>query len=239
MDKTKLSFKRCEKKYLLGPEQYAALTERLAEHVEPDLYHDSSVCSLYYDTADYAMIRHSLDKPVYKEKLRLRSYGVPGERDEVFVELKKKYRGIVYKRRITMPVDRAMDWLSGRAGPPGDGQMIRELDWLLRQTRPEPRILIACDRLSWRDREDPELRITFDRNVRWRETALDLRAGSEGEPLLPEGCVLMELKLPGPAPVWLARLLSELALYPTSFSKVGTAYTDHILQEYIGGTTHA
>ena len=239
MEETKLSFKRYEIKYLLSAEQFQLLMTELADHIMPDEYHESTVCSLYYDTDDYRLIRHSLDRPIYKEKLRLRSYGVPGEDDPVFVELKKKYKGIVYKRRISLPASQAAAWLAGDGRPGQDGQMVRELEWFLHSVRPAPRIFIACERTAWRDREDPELRITFDRNLRWRETELDLRSGARGEPLLPEGTVLMELKIPGAAPFWLAHLLSALSLYPTSFSKVGTAYTDHILQEFIGVTAHA
>lgn len=235
MGDTKLTFKRYEKKYLLTDEQYETLFAQLEPHIQPDEYPSSTVCSIYYDSEDYRLIRHSLDKPVYKEKLRLRSYGVPGPEDPVFVELKKKYKGIVYKRRVTMPAARAAAWLAGEAEPTEDGQMIREIQWFMDQNRPEPRVLIACDRTAWRSREDPELRITFDRNIRWRQTELDLCAGSDGEALLAGGRVLMEIKIPGAAPLWLAGLLSELALYPTSFSKYGTCYRDYILKEILDG----
>ena len=117
--------------------------------------------------------------------------------------------------------------------------MEREIDWFLRQNAPAPRAFIACERTAWRAREDPELRITFDENLRWRETELDLCAGSTGEPLTAPGEVLMELKLPQAAPLWLARMLSDEGLFPTSFSKYGTAYKNHILQELFEVTQHA
>ena len=239
MGETRLSFKRYEKKYLLSAGQYARLMEKLREHIEPDEYFQSTVCSLYYDTADCSLIRHSVEAPVYKEKLRLRSYGVPTPESPVFVELKKKYKGIVYKRRVTMAAAEAARWLRGESGPPEDGQMEREIDWFLRQNRPVPRAYIACERTAWRAVDDPELRITFDERIRWRETDLDLCAGSEGEPLTEEGQVLMELKIPQAAPLWLARLLSDEQLFPTGFSKYGTAYKDHILQELFEVTQHA
>ena len=111
--------------------------------------------------------------------------------------------------------------------------MTRELDYFLENYRPVPKLYLACDRTAWRGREDAELRITFDRNIRWRKTMLDLREGDGGEPLLDEGQVLMEIKLPEAAPMWLARMLSELQLFPVSFSKYGSCYKRHILDDYI------
>ncbi len=239
MEETKLSFKRYEKKYLLSARQYRQLFEQLRPYIEPDEYFQSTVCSLYYDTEDYRLIRHSIEGPVYKEKLRLRSYGVPGAEDMVFVELKKKYKGIVYKRRVTAGAREAAAWLSGESAAPTDGQMAREIDWFLRQNRPAPRVFIACERTAWRAKEEAELRITFDENLRWRGSDLDLCAGSAGEALTEEGEVLMEIKMPGAAPLWLAHMLSDDALFPTSFSKYGTAYKNHILQELFEVTQHA
>ncbi len=235
MEETKLTFERFEKKYLLSAEDYACLRQRLDPYIEPDVYPRSVVCSLYYDSEDYRLIRHSIDKPVYKEKLRLRSYKVPEDTDTVFVELKKKFKGIVYKRRLALPEATATAWLAGEGRPEKESQMTRELDYFLDSYRPIPKLYLACDRTAWRAKEDPELRITFDRNIRWRQTELDLRAGDQGEPLLEDGQVLMEIKIPGAAPLWLARMLSELKLYPTSFSKYGSCYKRFILDEYIKG----
>lgn len=235
MGETRLTFKRYEKKYLLSREQYEKLFRALEGHIEPDVYFRSTVCSLYYDTDDYALIRHSIEAPVYKEKLRLRSYGVPGEDDTVFIELKKKYKGMVYKRRLAMGAKDAAAYLAGEAPPPEHSQMTREIDWFLHENAVSPKAFIACDRTAWVAGDDPELRITFDENLRWREHDLDLTHGSAGEPLTEPGCVLMEIKIPGTAPLWLAHLLSELALFPTGFSKYGTCYRDHILGEYFNG----
>ena len=233
MEETKLTFERYEKKYLLSPADYAALRERLDPYIEPDDYPSSTVCSLYYDSEDYRLIRHSIEGPVYKEKLRLRSYNVPGDEDQVFVELKKKFKGIVYKRRVAMPERRATAWLAGRGRPERESQMTREIDYFLSLYRPAAKLYLACDRTAWRGKEDAELRITFDRNIRWRQSMLDLREGDGGEPLLDEGQVLMEIKLPEAAPLWLARMLSELKLFPVSFSKYGSCYKRHILDDYI------
>ena len=237
MSETKLSFKRYEKKYLLSPERGEAVRRALEGRVVPDLYFKSTVCSLYYDTDDYALIRRSIEAPVYKEKLRLRSYGVPGPDDTVFVELKKKFEGMVYKRRITMSAAAASACLAGGETPNGGDQMMKELEWFLRQNRVSPKVFIACDRTAWVAKDEPELRITFDENLRWRTDELDLCLGSHGESLTEPGWSLMEIKMPGAAPLWLAHLLSELEVFPTGFSKYGTCYTNHILNDFFKGVT--
>ncbi len=235
MNDTKLTFKRYEKKYLLSAEKFALLWEELAPHLKPDLYFQSTVCSIYYDSDDYALIRHSLEQPVYKEKLRLRSYGVPGPDDPVFIELKKKFRGVVYKRRVQLGADAARDYLAGRSHPAEDGQILREIDYFLQFNHVSPKAFIACEREAWVDREEPELRITFDRDLRWRDTELELTAGSRGEPLLAKGEVLMEIKIPEAAPLWLAHLLSRLEIFPGGFSKYGTCYRSHLLEKFYNG----
>ena len=235
MGDTKLVFKRYEKKYLLSRGQYETLFRELQDHIVPDTYHRSTVCSIYYDTDDYELIRRSIEAPVYKEKLRLRSYGVPDDDGTVFIELKKKYKGMVYKRRVPMGAKAAMAYLAGEAAPTESSQMTREIDWFLHENDVKPKAFIACDRYAWVDRENPELRITFDENLRWRTDRLDLTLGADGESLTGPGAVLMEIKIPGTAPLWLARLLSDQRVFPTSFSKYGTCYKNHILSEYFNG----
>lgn len=235
MGDTKLVFKRYEKKYLLSRGQYETLFRELQDHIVPDAYHRSTVCSIYYDTDDYELIRRSIEAPVYKEKLRLRSYGVPGDDGTVFIELKKKYKGMVYKRRVPMGAKAAAAYLAGEAAPTESSQMTREIDWFLHENDVKPKAFIACDRYAWVDRENPELRITFDENLRWRTDRLDLTLGADGESLTEPGAVLMEIKIPGTAPLWLARLLSDQRVFPTGFSKYGTCYKNHILSEYFNG----
>lgn len=235
MGETKLTFKRYEKKYLLSAGQAARLRRELDRHIVPDEYFASTVCSVYYDSENYSLIRRSIEAPIYKEKLRLRSYNVPGAGDPVFVELKKKYKGIVYKRRVPMTAAQAEAWLAGRAGAPEESQMTREIDWFMQVNRPSPKVYIACDREAYRDRDEPELRVTFDRDLRWRRSELALTAGSYGEPMTQPGQVLMEVKIPGAAPLWLARLFSEQSLFPVSYSKYGTCYRENLLTDYING----
>ena len=235
MKETQLSFQRYEKKYLMTAGQYEALWAELCPRLVPDEYFSSTVCSMYYDTDDYSLIRHSIQKPVYKEKLRLRSYGVPKEADsEVFVELKKKFKGIVYKRRIALERTRAESWLAG--GPaPDDSQISREIDWVLQRYELSPKIVICCDREAWTDRDNSELRFTFDKDIRYREDELELSLGSHGRLLLDEGSVLMEIKMPGTSPLWLAELLSRHRVFPAGFSKYGKSYEQKLLENYFSG----
>ena len=221
-------FERYEKKYLLTREQYEAMLRGMAAQMRPDEYGSYSISNIYYDTEDDRLIRASLEKPVYKEKLRVRSYGTPGAGDRVFVELKKKFDGVVYKRREVMDAALAPAYLRGAAEGCGS-QICHEIEYFMKSYRAVPKVFIAYDREAYAGRENSALRITFDTNLRWRDTALDLRAGDYGTPLMPEDTILMEIKIPGAAPLWLARLLSENRMFPTSFSKYGTYYKDVVL----------
>lgn len=232
------TFARVEKKYFLTPQQYQRLLPALEANTRPDDFGPSTVYSLYCDTDDYGLIRHSEDKPVYKEKLRLRSYGVPGETDSVFLELKKKYKGVVYKRRVSLPLREARAYLETGQCPGGDSQIFREIDWFIRANHPRPKALIACDRTALVGRDEPCLRLTFDRRIRWRETDLDLAAGEKEMQVLEPDLILMEVKAPGAVPLWLSHLLSQLQIFPTTFSKYGACYKNYLLPEYFERTVN-
>lgn len=227
--KMQFCFRRYEKKYMLSPEQHARMLAGMKDHVCADEYGRYTICNIYYDTDDFRLIRASMEKPVYKEKLRMRSYGVPGHRDTVFVELKKKFDSVVYKRRTVMPAAEAVSYIHNGVVPEREDQICREIDWFMHSYRPTPKVYIAYDRTAFAGLEDPELRITFDTGLRWRDRELDLRAGDYGASLLDPDHILMEIKIPGTAPVWLAHLLSEIGAFQTSFSKYGTWYTQNIL----------
>lgn len=222
-------FKRYEKKYCLTLAQQQAILQEMQPYMKKDAYGQYTICNLYYDTDDWRLIRTSLEKPLYKEKLRVRSYGTPAPDGNVFVEIKKKYDGVVYKRRITARADEA-DFLVSGFCPAGQlGQIGREIKWFQQRNRTRPKVFIGYDRLAFAGIDDSELRITFDTNIRWRTTDLDLRCGDYGVPLGGYGDVLMEIKIPGTAPLWLAHLLSEAGVFSTSFSKYGSCYSRHIL----------
>ena len=217
-------FKRIEKKYLLTGAQYEALFQRIGVRLKPDEFGRSTVLSLYLDTADHRIIRNSIEAVDYKEKLRLRSYGTACADSTVFLELKKKYKGVVYKRRAAMTLSQAERYL--RTGiKPFESQIMAEIDWAMRlYGRPGGAMLIACEREAWFDGAHPDLRLTFDRNIRYRENELRLDRGSAGIGLLPEDTVLLEIKTAGAMPLWLADALDAEGILPGSFSKYGAAY---------------
>ena len=224
-----MTFKRREIKYLLDDDEYNSLKERLQARLVEDEHGMSTICNIYYDTPDFRIIRKSLEKPVYKEKLRLRSYGTAGAEDKVFVELKKKYNGIVYKRRETLTLAQSDEYLAGHTKAPYDTQIFREIDWFRDYYgNLKPAMYISYEREAYYSLENPDLRITFDRNIMYRSYNLSLAAGVEGEKILEPGQHLMELKAGGAIPVWLTKALDELGIYPASFSKYGRAYLSQV-----------
>ena len=223
MDKTCI-FKRIEKKYLLSEIQYDDLFRRIGSHLQVDEYGRSTVMSLYLDTPDYRIIRDSIEAVDYKEKLLLRSYGRAATDSRVFLELKKKFDGVVYKRRAAMSLAEAERYLQ-QGIKPYESQIMAEIDWAMRlYGRPQPMMLIACEREAWFDEDHPDLRLTFDRSIRYRETALSLSRDSAGIMLLPKRTVLLEIKTAGAMPLWLAEALDAEGILPGRFSKYGTAY---------------
>lgn len=225
-------FERVEKKFFLSPAQYAAFLQDLAPYVRADAYGEYTICNLYYDTDDYRLIRASLEKPVYKEKLRVRSYGVQKDDGTVFVELKKKYDGVVYKRRITSTPLAAQRLLCGIRPASPQSQIRREIEYFQFMYQTKPKVFIAYDRQAFQGIENSELRITFDRNLRYRFDRLDLREGDDGAPILQGDDILMEIKIPGTCPLWMSRLMSEHGVRSVSFSKYGETYRAHILQNH-------
>lgn len=217
-------FKRNEKKYLLTEAQYRQLRKNIGYKIKPDRFPSGLVCNIYYDTPSYELIRRSIEKPLYKEKLRLRSYGVPEEGSMVFAEIKKKSMGVVYKRRISMNYNEAVNFLSG-GFPPQETQITKEISWMLGHYESlAPSMFLSYERLAFAGCEDHSLRITFDNSITYRNTDLALTEGVWGYKLLEPTTRLMEIKFTGGMSVWLARALSQLEIYPTSFSKYGRAY---------------
>ena len=226
------TFQRYETKYLLEDFQYRALRERLEGMAQVDDYGKTSILNIYYDTPDFSLIKRSLEKPVYKEKLRLRTYGIPEDDTRAFIEIKKKYKGVVYKRRISMPYSEAMDYLVNGKEPKETSQISNEIDYFLKYYKGiRPAMAISYDRIAMAGIRDPELRITFDTNIRWRTDKLSLKEGNVGKDILLPGQHLMELKIAGAMSVEMARLLDELNIRQTSFSKYGRGYQDLMSQK--------
>ncbi|MCI2058058.1 MAG: polyphosphate polymerase domain-containing protein [Oscillibacter sp.] len=223
-------FQRHELKYLVGSRQRAFLCDALARRMTPDPYGDSTVCSVYFDTPDFRLIRRSLEKPVYKEKLRLRSYGPANPEQPVFLELKKKFRDTVYKRRISLLEREAAAYLDGAAALPEDSQIGREIE-AFRQFYGtlSPAVYLSYGRSACFSPEEPGLRVTFDRDILWRTDRLKLTDAPGGRRLLPPDISLMEIKTAGAVPLWLVRLLSAGKVRQTAFSKYGRAYETILL----------
>ena len=218
-------FKRYELKYMLTKEQYLRIMDGIQPYMALDKYGRVTIRNLYFDTDTYILIRRSIEKPVYKEKLRIRSYARITGDDEVFVELKKKYKKVVYKRRVKMKEEGAMKWLCGNEEPEDKTQIMKEIEYFKEfYKRIEPKVFLSYEREAFYAKDGRDFRITFDENILCREDKLSLREEVSGEKLLPDGMVLMELKCPGGIPMWMTEILSKEKIYKTSFSKYGTAY---------------
>lgn len=225
-------FNRYENKYLVDARTCEKLEHRLREYMEPDAYNRDRdtypIMNVYYDTCDNQLIRASLQKPRYKEKLRLRSYGTPNEMSKVYVEIKKKVSGLTNKRRSELSLPQARAFLSTGVLPAMKGhmnaQVLREVQYLMERNEVRPALYLAYDRRAYFGFGEHDLRVSFDRNIRSRRTELALEAGDYGVPLLEADQLLMEVKSAQSIPLWLARLLSEHRVFPTSFSKYGAEY---------------
>ncbi|KAF1296946.1 molecular chaperone [Enterococcus sp. JM4C] len=235
--KLKNVFQRKENKYTLSMDTYTLLRSYLEPYMTEDEYGLHTIVSIYFDMADYALIRQSILKPVYKEKFRLRSYGVPTADQTVFLELKKKVKGIVYKRRLALEYGQAMGYLQNPncLSPKTfrDRQIKQEIDWLYAKKHLSPKVVIAYDRraLAARDEDLSDFRITFDFNIRYRTDHFNLSDGDFGERVAPEIDVLMEVKALGAYPLWFSELLSELSIYKCSFSKYAQVYQRYLFEE--------
>jgi SPX domain protein involved in polyphosphate accumulation len=248
-------FNRHENKYRLDERTFALLQARLSEYMLTDAYNEQKytyqICNIYYDTDDDFLIRTSLSKPTYKEKLRLRSYGTPKGDAKVYVEIKKKLKGVVNKRRSAMRLGEAYDFLSSGEAPElqqyMNGQVINEISYMLSKYRLIPKVYLSYERRAFFGAENSDLRVSFDTNIITRRHDLRLESGIYGESLLPDGVWLMEIKSSGSFPLWLARMLSELEIYPTGFSKYGTEYRRSLVAAprakaapvYVCGTQYA
>lgn len=247
-------FKRYEKKYVISESTCREIRTALSEYMIEDKYGSYSIYNIYYDTAYYDLIRSSIEKPAYKEKLRLRSYGRPVD-GKAFLELKKKFDGVVYKRREQLAIENVNGILQ-RDKNLINTQILKEIDYFLNIYPVSPKVFISYDRealqgkaqhindvnsthkadvwqadTSWMNNE--ELRVTFDKNIRFREKDLSFEKGNYGRELLEPGKILMEIKIPGAFPIWLSKLLSEYKIFPTTFSKYGKCYEDYLSHDIL------
>lgn len=234
MKATKMTFQRLEKKYLLEPWQLQAFLKQANGKLSIDQFGASTICNIYFDTDHFELITNSLQKPPYKEKLRLRSYGIPDEDSIVYLEIKKKCRGVVNKRRAAMTLREVRAYIFDGVLPKQPSQILSEIDYFISFYQPKPKVFLAYDRMPMVGIEDPALRITFDQNIRRRYDHLHLDEGDHGVCVLPEGTTLMEIKVNDSYPMWLTHILSELEIYPKSFSKYGTVFMEDIVKKERG-----
>jgi len=237
------TFQRREVKFLMSIDQYEALLPIVHEHMNPDKFcvdgKEYGIYNLYYDTPDNLLIRRSIEKPYYKEKLRLRSYYSPADPEQsVFLEVKKKIGGIVTKRRVSMTVAEAEAYIQTRVKPYYerfiDLQVIREMDVFLNSYDSiAPRQYISYQRSAFFGKDDPEFRLTFDRDLTARRFDLSLTKGNYGGKIIRPDQRLMEIKVPGSIPLWMSKALSEIGIRRHSFSKYGRAYKSFVQESVL------
>ena len=225
-------FKRYELKYMLTRSQKDTILQAMSSYMALDDYGHSTIRNIYFDTDNYRLIRRSIEKPAYKEKLRIRSYRRATPDSEVFVELKKKYDSVVYKRRLALPEGEAMDWVTGGNHCSKHTQISNEIDYFLGYYEHlRPTVFLSYEREAYYSLNGDDFRVTFDENVLCRQEDISLMSDVWGTPILEDNQVLMEIKCSGGIPLWMTKVLSKEHLYKTSFSKYGTAYQTKIFPQ--------
>ena len=191
-------FKRYELKYLLTQEQKAKVLQAMEPYMALDQYGRTTIRNIYFDTDNYRLVRHSIEKPAYKEKLRIRSYDKADPDSKVFVELKKKYDSIVFKWRLSMGEEKAMVWDTGEMHCAQENQISAEIDYFLEYYKTlHPVVFLSYEREAFYEKSGGDIRVAFDENILCRLEDISLEADVWGTPLLPEGMGLMEIKCSG------------------------------------------
>ena len=231
------AMRRYELKFILSKEQVSYFKVEILKHMNIDKYGLTTISSLYYDTPDYLLINKSIEKPKYKEKIRLRSYGLANNNTPIFLEIKRKNDKIVYKRRIVTNEKEAKEFFE-QDKEIGNTQISKELKAFKDYYGVlEPKILIIYDRIAY-FQENSDLRITIDMNPRYRVNDLNLHTSFEGVSLLNEGEAILEIKVQESIPLWLTSLLTNGKIFQSSFSKVGEAYKREIKNKVSKENTH-
>lgn len=220
----KTIFERFEKKYVITKKKREQLMELIGSYIEPDEFPHSKISNIYYDTDNNELIRRSMDKPKYKEKLRLRVYNEASLSGPAFIEIKKKYSGIVYKRRVAMTLQEALNYLDHGITPSINNQILSEIDYFMKFYQPKPALFLSYERDSFRQKDNDNVRITFDTNIQSRTVDLQLEKNLQGDALLEDDVCIMEIKVLPSYPLWLSNALTKLQIYPTSFSKYANVY---------------
>ena len=214
---------RMEQKYFISFDKYKELMNKIEDKLVKDKYFDERIYNIYFDNDQYEFIIKSLDKPLYKEKVRLRSYTEAKEGTNVFLEIKKKYKGLGNKRRVVIDYKDAINYIDNNIIPDTNKQIMSELDYTFKKNNLKPKISLTYDRLSYAFKDDESYRVTFDTNIRYSNKKLDLVNIDDEDSLFNDGYI-MEVKTLKGYPNWFSKVLNELKIYPTSYSKVGEAY---------------
>lgn len=212
---------RKEQKYYINNEEYNKLMTKINKYIKPDEYYKEKICNIYFDNSNHELIINSLNQPSYKEKVRLRSYGIPNDNSNVFLEIKKKYHGLVNKRRVILSYKEAKEYIEHRKIP-NNSQIMKEIDYLFQYYQLKPMISITYDRESYVSKDDNTFRLTFDHNLKSSTNKIEL-SELKNEKNSIDG-IIMEIKTLKGMPFWLNEILNELYIYPVSFSKYGEIY---------------
>lgn len=227
---TAMVFKRYELKYFLTTKQYNELKLAMDNHMKMDMYGRHTINNIYFDTPDFLLIRRSIEKPCYKEKLRVRCYGKFTPDSTVFVEMKKKFDGVVYKRRLILPQNEAFDFLIDSKPLEKQTQIAKELSYFMEHYETlAPAIVLSYDREAYFGLENPDFRMTFDHDIRINTSDIHFGTDSEFTRILSDDVVLLEVKTGMGIPLWLSDFFSAHHIYKTSFSKYGTSYQKFLL----------
>ena len=227
-------FRRVEKKYILDKDQYEKILPELKKYMDEDSHGQSTICNVYFDSDDYSLIRHSITKPYYKEKVRVRSYNTPTLDSKVYLEIKRKVNKVVGKRRIEMPLDDFYNYLKDPDSLDVKNKQIKEeLDYTFKYWDLKPKMYICYDRIALYEKNNNDFRATFDKNILARQDNLKLEDGSYGTDILGKDLYVLEIKTLGTIPLWFAKLINELDIKPGNFSKYGEAYEQLVMKKNI------
>jgi SPX domain protein involved in polyphosphate accumulation len=223
-------FRRVEKKYVITKEQYLFIKKEISDRMIEDEHGKSTICNIYFDTQDYELIRNSIEKPIYKDKIRLRSYNIPVMNEHVYLEIKKKCEGVVSKRRIRIELKDFYKYIIRRRKSEEENQVLKEIRYYFEFYQLRPTMFLSYIRTAYYEKENKNFRITFDNNIIARTYDLELQSGNYGRKIFEDNKYIMEIKTLGAMPIWFINILNKMKIFPCGFSKYGEAYTQLILK---------
>lgn len=230
----KSTFNRIEKKYIIDQSKYELLTRAFNQHLNDDFKNHETykISNVYYDTEDNLLIKKSIAKPKFKQKLRLRAYGKANDDSIIFLEIKKKINGYVNKRRTKIKVSEARDLVENNLLPDiheyHNEQVLKEIQYFTKQYLLKPAVYLYYEREVFSSLDKDGLRITFDKNIRTRRNHVDITDLSDASLLLEGNLYVLEIKTNSNMPFWLTETLNELEIFSTSFSKYGSEFYQYL-----------